>query len=88
MPFLTHNNVNIYRVSKEGDDGIYRQFSFAMRPGCDDLTAFSAGGFDVRNLPTWQGTGTVLTGNHYPISTEFPEIERAIRQAIDEGYLP
>jgi hypothetical protein len=88
LDFMQRNGVKVYRVYKEDIDGpsFMRTFQFSLE---DDGYEFGPTVFDVRDLPTWKGTGVVVgPPSFYPISAEGDRIKEAIAAAIDQGVLP
>jgi hypothetical protein len=87
LAFHTHKSGRkVYHVFKDGEPGITRSFIFSF---ADDGDEFGGATFDVRRLPTFTGTGAVVTApGVYPFATESEAIHAAIEAAIDQGYLP
>ena len=88
LEFHTHKSGRkVYRVYKDGDwaEGRLLNFIFSFKDdGQDDMSVF-----DVRRLPTWEGSGDVfIAGGFGPISPEGDKIHAAIEAAIDQGYIP
>jgi hypothetical protein len=82
---LTHKGRNVYKVYTDGEY-FTRSFIFSF---ADDGDEFSGATFDVRRLPTFKGTGAFVNApGVYPFATEDEAIEQAIRDAMDEGYIP
>ena len=86
LKLLEHNGVQVFCTYKEGDPGNrVLTFTFSTANDGDD---FGPKAFDVRQLPTWRGTGEVVIAAPFMLSPEGDEIERAVREAIDLGLLP
>jgi hypothetical protein len=85
---LEHKGRRVYRVERDPYDDEkpgFCQFWFTFVNG----EWFGPTTFDVRRLPTWQGHGNTDALAGFGVFTgEWAEIDRTIRAAIDEGYLP
>jgi hypothetical protein len=85
LSYLNYKGVTVYRTEKDGEPGILRQFAYSLK---NDGNEYGPTVFDVRELPTWTGTGAVvLAPGIYPISLEHDQIVAAMKLAIDKGLL-